>query len=94
MKKSSVIKYELGNAEISFSPETKRYSLPKDDLTQEGLEELVKFAIEVMTDVTGSDFSSLTTSLPAPVAPTPVPKQFQANPDGMNIDLWQYSGGS
>jgi hypothetical protein len=88
MKKSSVIKYELGNSEISFSPESNTFALPKGELSQGQLEELVKLAMEALNDVNGSDYSSNAFGVVAPVEIKPVPPQFAASPPGMDLDPW------
>lgn len=90
MKKSSVIKYELGNAEISFSPDSNTFSLPKGEQSPEQLEQFVMLAVEALNDVTGSDFSALTSVIVKPAPKSTVPAQFAAGPPGMNIDLWAH----
>lgn len=88
MKKSSVIKYELGNAEISFSPDSNTFSLPKGEQSPDQLEQLIQLAVEALNDVTGSDFSALTSATVKPIPKSTVPAQFAASPPGMDLDLW------
>jgi hypothetical protein len=88
VKKSSVIKYELGNSEISFSPDSNTFSLPRGELSPDQLEQLIQLAVEVLNDVTGSDFSSLTSNIVKSAPKSTVPVQFAASPPGMDLDLW------